>query len=72
MLLWDEWGLIGKKQSEEDLSLLDPGAALTLSAGETFPEGRSTYETTPGQKVPAAMKSYGPAVSEPLEVRLRG
>jgi hypothetical protein len=47
-------------------------AALTLSACETFPEVRSIYETTPGLKVLVAVKSYSPAVSEPLEVRLRG
>jgi hypothetical protein len=72
MLLWDEWGLIGKEPYEEDLTLLDRAAALTLSAGETFPEVRSIYEATPGLNVPAAVKSYSPAVSEPLEVRLRG
>jgi hypothetical protein len=51
---------------------LDRLAALTLSAGETFPEVRSIYMATPGLKVPAAAKSYSSAVPEPLEVRLRG
>jgi hypothetical protein len=37
-----------------------------------FPEERSIYETTPGLKVPSAVKSYSPAAPEPLEVRLRG
>lgn len=72
MLLWDEWGLIGKEPSEVDLALLDRVATLTLAAAETFPEVRSIYETTPGLKVTAAVKSYSPAVPEPLEVRLRG
>jgi hypothetical protein len=72
MILWDEWGLIGKEPSEVDLGLLDRVATLTLAAGETFPEVRSIYETTPGLKVPTAVKSYSPAGSEPLEVRLRG
>ncbi len=72
MLLWHEWGLLGKEPFESDLALLDRAAALTLSAGETFSEVRSIYETTPGLKVTAAVKSYSPAVPEPLEVRLRG
>jgi Transglutaminase-like superfamily len=72
MILWDEWGLIGKGPSEVDLALLDRVATLTLAAGETFPEVRSIYETTPGLKVTAAVKSYSPAVPEPQEVRLRG
>jgi len=71
MLLWDEWGIIGKESSESDVALLDRVSELTLSAGETFSEVRSIYETTPGLKVTAAVKSYSPAVSEPLEVRLR-
>ena len=72
MLLWDEWGLIGKGPSEVDLSLLDRVATLTLAAGETFRKVRSIYETTPVLKVTAAVKSYSPAVPEPLEVRLGG
>jgi hypothetical protein len=72
MLLWHEWGLLGKEPFQSDLALLDRAAALTLSAGETFLEVRSIYETTPGLKVTAAVKSYSPAVPEPLEVRLRG
>ena len=71
MILWDEWGLIGKGPSEVDLALLDRVATLTLAAGETFPEVRSIYETTSGLKVTAAVKSYSPAVPEPQEVRLR-
>jgi hypothetical protein len=72
MILWDEWGLIGKEPSEVDLALLDRVATLTLAAGETFPEVRSIYETTSCLKVPAAVKSYSPAALEPFEVRLRG
>ena len=72
MILWDEWGLIGKEPSEANLGLLDHVAALTCAAGETFPEVRSIYETMSGLKVPSAVKSYSPAVPELLEVRLRG
>jgi hypothetical protein len=72
MILWDEWGLIGKEPSEVDLALLDCVATLTLAADETFPEVRSIYETTSCLKVPAAVKSYSPAALEPFEVRLRG
>lgn len=69
MLLWEEWGLIGKEPSEEVLAFFDRAATLTLSADETFPEVRSIYEATPGLKVTAAVKSYSPATG-PREVSL--
>lgn len=70
MLLWDEWGLVEKEPSKEDLALLDRVAALTQAGDDAFPEVCSVYETTPGLKVPSVVKSYSPATGEPGEVRL--
>jgi hypothetical protein len=55
MLPWDLWGLMGTDDSalsEENKSLLDRVAALTLSGDRTFAQVRSIYEGDDRLRVP--------------------
>ena len=67
LLLWDSWGLIERKPSDEELPLLDGVAGLTR-AGDDLRRLRGIFET-PGFEVPPVVKSYSPALG-PREVRL--
>jgi hypothetical protein len=58
MLPWDLWGLMGIDDSaltEENKSLLDRVAALTLSGDRTFAQVRSIYEGDDRLRVPPAV-----------------
>jgi len=69
LLLWDTWGLMEKKPTNEDLALLDKVARLTQAGDGAFSEMRAIYENEVGLKVPLVVRSYSP-VSTPREITL--
>jgi hypothetical protein len=69
LLPWDSWGVIDDKQanSEENMTLLDHAASLTLAGNDTFGEVRAFYENDARLHVPDIIRSY-PAGSVPETV----
>ena len=70
MVLWDEWGPMGREPSGEELALLDRVAELTQATDVSLPEVHSLYEEDTGLKPRPVVKSYSP-VSGPIDVRPR-
>jgi len=72
MLLWDEWGVAGQPDvDDDDLALLDRLADLTAAADPPLGELRDLFQQEP-LRVPPVVTSWNPLTGEPRTVAVDG